>query len=201
MPALIPTDFTATIVYLGRTADREASLMSEPLQDAHLAFGGIEGEVHGGLTRPSCSRVTSQHPVGTTIRNTRQLSVVSQEELDLIARDMGVDTLEPHLVGASLVLQGIPDFTLVPPSSRLQADSGATLIVDMENRPCHLPAEPIDAHGPGQGRAFKAAAKNRRGVTASVEREGALRLGDTVRLHIPAQPPWPHAIVGTDSRS
>ncbi|MEM9342121.1 MAG: sulfurase [Pseudomonadota bacterium] len=193
MPALIPTEFTATIVYLGRTPDRDATLMSEPLTEARLTFAGIEGEAHGGLTRPSCARVTSQHPKGTTIRNTRQLSVMSQEELDLIAGDMGVGALGPEFVGASLVIKGIPDFTLVPPSSRLQADGdGATLILDMENRPCHLPAKPIDTHGPGQGRAFKAAAKNRRGVTASVEREGTLSLGQTLRLHIPGQPVWPH---------
>lgn len=76
------------------------------------------------------------------------------------------------------------------PASRLQFDTGTTLVVDMENRPCHLPATVIDAHLPGVGRAFKAAAKGRRGVTAWVEREGMLRVGDTVRLHIPGQRVW-----------
>jgi hypothetical protein len=60
----------------------------------------------------------------------------------------------------------------------------------MENRPCHLPAKVIDAHLPGVGGRFKTAAQGRRGVTAWVEREGVLRLGEMLRLHIPDQPAW-----------
>ncbi|MEM6479844.1 MAG: sulfurase, partial [Pseudomonadota bacterium] len=77
MPALMPTDFYAEIVWIGRVADRARSLASEPLDRAAITFEGIEGEAHGGLTRPSCSRVKSQHKRGTPIRNVRQLSVVS----------------------------------------------------------------------------------------------------------------------------
>ena len=43
---------------------------------------------------------------------------------------------------------------------------------------------------PGQGKGFKAAAAGKRGVTAWVEREGVLRLGDVVTLHVPAQRAW-----------
>jgi hypothetical protein len=89
-----------------------------------------------------------------------------------------------------MVLEGIPDFTHLPPSSRLQGTSGATLVVDLENRPCTLPAKPIDARHAGFGKAFKPAAKDRRGVTAWVEREGLFTLGDAVTLHIPDQRAW-----------
>ena len=190
MPALAPTDITGKIVWIGYVPDRDAALASTSLQEAQLTFAGIPGEAHGGLTRPSCSRVVSQHPRGTEIRNTRQLSVVSQEELDEIAADCGLQTLNPALVGASLVISGIPDFTHLPPSSRLQMPDGATLVVDMENRPCHLPAKPINADHPGAGDRFKAAAKGKRGITAWVEREGIMRVGDTVRLHVPDQRAW-----------
>ena len=94
------------------------------------------------------------------------------------------------LAGASLVIEGLPDFTHLPPSSRLQFADGSTLVVDMENRPCHLPAKPINAAHPGAGDRFKAAAKGRRGVTAWVEREGRIALGEAVRLHVPDQRPW-----------
>ena len=190
MPALAPTDITGKIVWIGYVPDRDAALASTSLQEAQLTFAGIPGEAHGGLTRPSCSRVVSQHPRGTEIRNTRQLSVVSQEELDEIAADCGLETLNPALVGASLVISGIPDFTHLPPSSRLQMPDGATLVVDMENRPCHLPAKPINADHPGAGDRFKAAAKGKRGITAWVEREGIMRVGDTVRLHVPDHRAW-----------
>lgn len=190
MPALAPTDITGMIVWIGYVPDRDAALASTGLQEAQLTFAGIPGEAHGGLTRPSCSRVVSQHPRGTEIRNTRQLSVVSQEELDEIAADCGLQTLNPALVGASLVISGIPDLTHLPPSSRLQMPDGATLVVDMENRPCHLPARPINADHPGAGDRFKVAAKGKRGVTAWVERGGTMRVGDRVRLHVPDQRAW-----------
>jgi MOSC domain len=192
MQALKPTDFRAVIKWIGYVPDREAGLCSVPLERAMLEFGGIAGEAHGGVTRPSDSRVLLQHPRDTEIANVRQLSVLSAEELSLIAGEMGLEALDPAYLGASLIIDGIPDLTFVPPSSRLQAPSGATLVVDMENRPCTLPAREIEAAHEGYGKAFKPAAKNRRGVTAWVERVGEIALGDELVLHVPDQPAWPH---------
>lgn len=190
MPPLEPTDHFATIVWLGRVADRDAALASSAGDSLALTFAGAEGEAHSGLTRPSCARVRSLYPVGTTIRNTRQLSIVSAEELAAIAAAMGRKVLDPALIGATMVVEGIADFTHVPPSARLQSESGATVTVDMENRSCNLPGREIEARHPGFGKAFKAAAAGRRGVTAWVEREGVLRVGDRLRLHLPAQRAW-----------
>lgn len=78
------------------------------------------------------------------------------------------------------------------PSSRLQTEVGTTLAIDMENRPCNLVARVIEDEAAGFGKPFKTVAKGRRGVTAWVEREGPLRVGDTLVLHIPDQPVWPH---------
>jgi hypothetical protein len=192
MPALLPTSFSGTITWLGRVPTASAILDSQPVDEIFARFDGVEGEVHSGLTRASCSRVTGQYPRGTIIRNVRQFSVLGAEDLAQIAERMGIAALDPGLVGASLVIAGIPDFTHLPPSSRLQADSGATLVVDMENRPCQLPAKGIEARHPGHGAAFKSAANGRRGVTAWVEREGVLRVGQTVTLHVPDQRPWGH---------
>ncbi|WP_416916511.1 MAG: MOSC domain-containing protein [Roseicyclus sp.] len=193
MPALIPTAFTAKVTWLGANADRDAALETQALTEMSLTFHGFGGESHAGLTRPADSRVRAQYKRGTPIRNTRQLSIVSAEDLAAIAAAMGLAALDPALVGASMVVSGIPAFSHVPPSSRLQDEaSGTTLTIDMENRPCHLPAAPIDARHPGFGNAFKRAALHRRGVTAWVEREGTIALGATLRLHIPDQPAWPH---------
>lgn len=195
MPALIPTDHYATIMWLGVVPDRAAALQAEPRDVLKLTFAGPEGEDHGGLTRPSCSRVLSQYPRDTVIRNTRQMCVMSAEEIAAITSKMGVETLDPSYLGATLVIEGIADFTHVPPSARLQAASGATIVIDMENRPCVLPARGIEDDMPGHGAAFKAAAKDRRGVTAWVEREGTLTLGERMRLHIPDQRPWAPAMI------
>ncbi len=190
MPALKKTNHIGVVTFLGRVADRDGSLQSEALKQATLEWGGIQGESHGGLTRVSCSRVVSQYPKGTEIRNTRQVSVLSADELDHIAGTLGLDRLDPCLLGASLVIQGISDLTHVPPSSRLVFESGAALTVDMENRPCVYPAQEIEAAHAGHGKAFKSAAKGRRGVTAWVERPGDIAVGMVVTLHIPDQRKW-----------
>ncbi|WGH79378.1 MOSC domain-containing protein [Jannaschia ovalis] len=190
MPALVPTDIYGRIEWLGLVPDRDAALTATPRDMLRLGFAGPEGEAHGGLTRPSCSRVTSQHPRGTEIRNVRQLSVVSREELDAIGAALELDSFDPAWIGATLVVSGIPDFSHLPPSARLQGEDGVTLVVDMQNRPCHLPVPVIEAARPGRGKGFKTAAKGRRGVTAWVEREGVLRLGERLRLHVPEQRAW-----------
>lgn len=192
MPALLPTRFYGHVSWLGRVVDSEATLRAEALDTAELRFEGIDGECHGGMTRPACVRTKAQYPKGTEIRNVRQLSVLSAEELAQIAVEMGLDAIDPAWMGASLVIKGIPDFSHVPPSSRLQFPSGASITIDMENRPCIYPGREIEKDRPGFGPAFKPAAENRRGVTAWVEREGVVAVGDRVTLHIPDQPVWTH---------
>ena len=190
MPILKPTQFTGRITYLGRVQANAPLLWSEPVDALHAGFAGIEGEVHAGLTVPSCSRMTAQYPEATLIANTRQLSVLSAEELAEIAAAMGLPELSPSLLGVTMLLQGIPDLSHIPPGSRLQGDSGATIVVNLYNRPCTIPSRAIEAAHPGYGARFKPAAKDRRGIVAWVEREGRFQLGDNLRLHIPDQRPW-----------
>lgn len=189
MPALAPTSYYGEITWIG-VVPETSGLRSVKADTLDLTFGGPTGEAHFGVTRKSCVRVSAQWPEGTEIRNVRQLSVLSAEELNEIASECGLDELDPQLLGATLVVRGIPDFTHVPPSSRLLAEDGTAIVVDMENRPCIYPGREIEADHSGHGKAFKAAAKGRRGVTAWVEKEGRLRVGDKLRLHVPDQPVW-----------
>jgi len=193
MPALKPTALNAEIVWLGVVPTSD-TIRAVPRDQLELGLDGPVGEDHGGRTRKSCVRVSAQHPEGTEIANVRQLSVVSQEELDQIAAGCGLDAIDPIWLGATLVIKGIDDFSHVPPSSRLQGPDGVTLVIDMENRPCRYPGDEIEKDRPGHGRAFRAAAKGMRGVTAWVERPGQLALGQTLRLHIPDQPAWRGAV-------
>ncbi|WP_375691942.1 MOSC domain-containing protein [Pseudooceanicola sp. LIPI14-2-Ac024] len=190
MAALKKTTHAAEIVWLGRVADREAALASSGAPSLAFGFAGPEGEAHGGETRPSCSRVLGLYPRNTEIRNTRQVAILSEEELQAIADEMGLDTLDPAWLGTTILLRGIPDFSHVPPGSRLQGPDGCTLTIDMNNRPCTLPARVIEDLRPGFGKAFKPAAEGRRGVTAWVERVGQLTVGDKLTLFIPDQRPW-----------
>ena len=192
MPALKPTSFKARITWLGHVPDRDASLRAVPVDAVEATLEGFPNEAHGGVTRPSCVRVKAQHPQGTMIRNVRQLSVLSAEDLAATASEMGLEAVDPALVGASMVIEGIPDFTHIPPSSRLQGPSGACLVIDMENRPCTLPAREIEREAAGFGARYKPAAKGRRGVTAWIERAGRFAVGDVLVLHVPDQPVWAH---------
>ena len=88
------------------------------------------------------------------------------------------------------MLSGIPDFSHLPPSSRLQSESGATVVVDMENRPCNLPVQKIEKTHPSHGKNFRKSSKGMRGLTAWVEREGHISVGDKMLLSVPDQPIW-----------
>ncbi|NOD93019.1 sulfurase [Ruegeria sp. HKCCD4884] len=189
MPFLRETEYAAEVVWLGYVPAGQ-SLRAETVQALDLGFDGVEGERHAGLNRASCVRVKNLYSQGTEIRNVRQLSVLSVEELEQIALEMGLDALDPAYLGASIVLKGIPDFSHVPPSSRLQAGGGLTITVDMENAPCVLPGREIEADQPGHGAAFKPAAAGRRGITGWIERPGRIELGDRLALFVPDQPNW-----------
>ena len=192
MPILKTTAYKARITFLGRMIGTYDLLHSEPCASLKATFAGIEGETHEGIAVPSCTRMTPLYRKGTPIANTRQVSILSVEELALIAAKMGLESLSPSLLGATMVVEGIPDFSHIPPGSRLQGSSGATLVVNLNNRPCTIPSRAIEAQHPGFGKAFTAAAKDRRGVVAWVEREGSFTLGDALSLHIPDQRVWAH---------
>lgn len=189
MPVLREVDVTGEIIWLG-CVPATGGISAQARTEIALGFGGLAGERHEGVNSPACVRVRNVYPKGTEIRNVRQVTILSEEELSLIAKDMGLPTLDPQYLGASIVIRGIADFTFVPPSSRLQGPDGVTLTVNMENRPCIFPGKEINKGHTGYGPKFKPAAKNRRGITAWVERPGMLSIGDRLRLFVPDQRAW-----------
>ncbi len=190
MPILRPTKTSGRVEAVLLSTQREPGLEKQRVGEVAVTYAGFDGDCHGGETRASCVRVRAQYEIGTEIRNTRQISILSHEELAVIADEMGVPGLEPEWVGANLLLSGIPDLTQLPPSSRLMFDGGASLVVDMENGPCKYPGDVIETYCPGKGTAFPKAALGRRGITAWVERPGAILTGDKVAVHIPPQRIW-----------
>lgn len=62
----------------------------------------------------------------------------------------------------------------------------------MENGPCMYTGQVVHSDHPeiGHWNRFKPAAVGKRGVTAWVEREGIVSVGDTVQLFVPEQRPW-----------
>ncbi|WP_374291656.1 MOSC domain-containing protein [Paenirhodobacter enshiensis] len=188
MPALRSTFCQGEIIFLG--VQPPGAAQSVPVGRLVLGFDGAEGDTRSGRLRASDERVSDQHPLGTPIANTRQLVILSQEELAEIAFAMRIPGLQPEWLGASIVLRGLPDVTHLPPSARLQGPDGATLVIDMEDRATAEPAAAIEAAFPEAGARFRPAAHNRKGVTAWVERPGILEPGQMLTLHIPDQRPW-----------
>ncbi|MEO1776106.1 MAG: sulfurase [Pseudomonadota bacterium] len=192
MPVLSPTDHWGTVTWLGLVRDQSDGVASEAVESLTCDWGGPVGDVHHGLTRASCVRVKQQYPRSTEIANVRQLSIVSAEEVAVIATALGLERLDPAWLGATVVVEGIPSLTMVPPAARLMVEEGPALVVDMENAPCRFPAAEIEKAHPGHGAAFPKVARQKRGVTAWVERPGTLRLGQRLRLHLPPARDWPH---------
>jgi MOSC domain-containing protein YiiM len=172
---------------------RETGLEKAKADQLMLTLDGIIGDCHSGRSRESDSRTLKQYPRGTEILNSRQVSIVSVEELAEVGKRLGIREVKPEWVGANLLVSGIPDFTLLPPSTRLMFSSGATLIIDIENAPCKYPAEVIERHHPGHGLAFPKVAIHKRGVVARVEKAGIIRKGDMIGLYLPPQRLYPHA--------
>ncbi len=172
---------------------RETGLEKSRVPSIRLLFAGIDGDCHGGLTRASDVRMVKQFKRGTEVRNTRQVSILSVEELADIARAMKLPEVKPEWVGANMVTRGIADLTLLPPSTRLQFPSGATIAIDIENLPCRYPAEVIAKHYPKSATSFVKAATHKRGVVGWVEREGVVKTSDTIVLWLPPHRIYAHA--------
>ena len=166
---------------------RGEGFVTEVTGEVVLQFGGFVGDRHFGPTRASCSR-TPWHPRGTTIYNTRQISLVSVEECELIAQTMGLARIYPSWLGANMATQNVPNLSALPSSTRIVFPSGATLFVTEENVPCRHPGKVI-AHEYGHPELagqFVKAAMGRRGILALVEREGLIKTDDRLRLVLPS---------------
>ncbi|MEZ5870767.1 MAG: MOSC domain-containing protein [Nitratireductor sp.] len=184
--------------------------VSQPVESLPLSYDGIPGDFHAGLTRQSGSR-EPWYQRGTEMRNERQVSILSVEDMAAIADNLGVSKIEPGWIGANLVLEGIADLSFLPPRSLLFFEGGVTLRVDGYNAPCRLAggeiARHLNAHRTGgavlpedtetasrsrdfdwtrtdMALAFKDAGHMRRGLVAWVEREGAITPGESVKVRV-----------------
>jgi len=153
-----------------------------------VEFAGIKGDRHSGLTHASDGR-TPHYPQGTEIRNDRQVTIISVEEMAAVAKVLGVNEIRPEWLGANLLLSGIPRLTQLPPNTRLTFEGGAVLIVMKENGPCGFTGKVIaDEHKrPELKDAFVKHALHLRGVSAVVEKPGMIEEGTSVTAAIPEQ--------------
>jgi len=170
-------------VYIG---DNSASLVKTPRQLIEVNLSGVVGDKHAGYTRRADSR-NKEYPRGVEIRNWRQWSAVSAEELAIIAEKMGILEVDPAWLGANLCLAGIPNFTCLPKGSTLTFPHGTVLEVEEENFPCVNPGKVIISQFPHLGISpslFVKASMHLRGLVGIVNRSGIIRVGDQVQISV-----------------
>lgn len=156
-----------------------------------LTFAGIVGDYHAGVTRKSGPR-EPWFERGTEIRNARQITIVSPEELAVIAECMGIAEVRSEWIGANLLVEGVPRLSMLPPGTLLFFASGAALRVMAQNGPCRISGRVVARYAgmadtEEGGLAFAKVAKRYRGLVASVEKPGRITAGDEVTLRVPEQ--------------
>jgi hypothetical protein len=170
-----------------------AAVESTARPELMLTYAGIVGDRHEGLVRPSNAR-EPWYPRGTPMRNERQLSILSTEELAEVAAALNLPQILGQWVGANLVISGIPHLTQLPPRSLMMFPSGATIRIDGDNDPCRKTGKTIAAQHEGRADlelGFVKAAMGKRGLVGWVEREGAIRAGDAVKVRTWRQAAYP----------
>lgn len=165
-------------------ADLPGEFVTRAADVLTLGFAGIPGDRHAGLTMPA--GVRQKHvPKGTVLRNARQLSLVSLEELGDLARELKLSHLDYRWLGANVCVSDVDDFTSLTPSTRLVFESGAIVVVDSDNEPCTKAGRAIVAAAQcadSVAQDFVKAARRKRGLVGWVEREGQVRVGDRVTV-------------------
>jgi hypothetical protein len=165
-------------------ADQPERFVTRRISEVNLEFGGIRGDRHFGVTSKADSR-QPMYPRGTEILNRRQITIVSEEELDIIAEKLGVKSVLPEWLGANLLLKGFPDLTKLTMGSRILFPSGAGLIGMGENQPCTIPGEEIQKHYQDEEKLafrFVKAGYKLRGIVCAVESPGTIHENDEVQI-------------------
>ncbi len=162
---------------------------TSPVDELPLTFDGIPGDVHAGTTRKSGGR-EPWYPRGTEMRNERQLSILAPDELRMIARKLDIPELKPDWIGGNLVLDGIPNLTMLPPRTLLFFEGGVTIKIDGDNAPCRLSGRAIASQFDGRQDVelnFPKYAQHLRGLVGWVEKPGTIQKGESFEARIPPQ--------------
>ncbi|RWC46627.1 MAG: MOSC domain-containing protein [Mesorhizobium sp.] len=164
---------------------------TRPVDELRLGFDGISGDFHAGPTRRSGGR-EPWYPRGTEMRNERQLSIVAVDELAIVAKRMDLAEIKPEWIGANLVIEGVPNLSMLPSGTLLFFKGGVTVKVDAQNGPCRIAGRSI-AENAGMADVeagallFPKVAKRLRGVVAWVEKPGTVMAGEEISVRVPEQ--------------
>lgn len=202
LPFDLPLDADPDILPARKLLGRVAGLYraagdhfeTRPVPFLDLGFDGIAGDYHQGTTRRSGGR-EPWYARGTEMRNERQLSILAPDELERIARNMGLSRVLPEWIGANLLLDGVPQLSFLPAGTMLFFQGGVTLKVDGQNAPCRSAGRNLAKRAgmddiEAGALAFPKMARRLRGMVAWVEKPGRIEAGEEVSVRIPEQWIW-----------
>lgn len=184
---------SARVVSVHAGSNNDLSKDEQPT--IRIELNGIAGDRHQSYERTAWSG--DKQPEGTTRRNERQWSAVSVEELAEIANEMDLnEPLSAADLGANICLAGVDELSRLPKGTVLKFPSGAELIVEEYNPPCHDMGKRLaDKYTMRSGEslsstAFSKAAKLTRGIVGVVEVAGTISAGDEVTVVLYETPAW-----------
>ncbi len=149
-----------------------------------LRTDGIVGDRHSGDLKKADGR-DKGIVRGTMIRNWRQWSAISIEEVELMRKNLKLEELEGALLGPNFIVSGIENFTQLPHGTLLRFPD-AELFVETENDPCTQAGSAIaTVHSGVTPHQFVKAAWHIRGLVGIVSKAGIVRVGDSLEVTIP----------------
>ncbi|HLC66144.1 MAG TPA: molybdenum cofactor sulfurase [Candidatus Nanoarchaeia archaeon] len=167
--------------------------VTKPVTDLAFDLEGAIGDRHHGLSTVSGGRFSTLYARDTTVRNNRQWSAISPEEIQNIAAGLEVSELTPQLLGINLLVEGLGSVSQLPPMTYLifspeqgdfrpQRPDDVTLIVYGEALPCRIAGKALVEPYQRQDleSAFPKAAMGKRGTTGWVEKGGIVQPGHAV---------------------
>ncbi len=183
---LPPKRLKGAVRQLLKTDTKE--LETFPRDALTINWDGIENERHAGVTRPS-SGLEPWYQRGTTMRNYRQISLISVEDLSNIATTLNLPKIEAGWLGNQIVIEGIADLSLLPPRTILFFEGGVSLRVDGYNAPCRFAGKSVAIRYPERDQTaleldFVKAGQQKRGLVAMVERPGTITAGEQVTARL-----------------
>jgi MOSC domain-containing protein YiiM len=187
------TEIVATVVSVHAGSNDDLSKQERP--SIQVELDGVAGDRHQSYERSTWQG--DKQPEGTVRRNERQWSAVSSEELAEIQEAMQLsEPLTATSLGANLCLSGVRELSRLPKGTLLKFPSGAELMVEELNSPCHDMGKKLASiHTTRSGEplsstAFSKAAKLTRGVVGVVEVPGSISTGDKVTVELYETPSW-----------
>jgi len=186
-------EIVARVVSVHAGSNQDLSKDERP--GIQVELDGVIGDRHRSHDRSTWQG--DKQAEGTIRRNERQWSAVSVEELAEIQEAMDLsEPLTATRLGANICLTGVKELSRLPKGTMLRFPSGAELMVEEYNPPCHDMGKKLASMfttrsgEPLSSTAFSKAAKLNRGVVGVVEVAGTISAGDEVTVELYETPAW-----------